>query len=177
MAPSACSAVIKSYITPARKPAIQLQITPVPATPNFCRSDSMHNPKPGRFQVSRPGNILLAKFLVVLVMLFHSWGSYASISSSSHDPENWSAHNSALFEAGPEHHEHSHDDPDSQDRSAGHQHAHNAADHSHEKSSLPRNVAAASGSPKDVWGTALRVPIHPAPCFAFERPPKQLPIN
>jgi ABC-type nickel/cobalt efflux system permease component RcnA len=129
-----------------------------------------------RFQIVRQGNILLAKFLVVLVMLFHSWGAYANISSSSHDPANWSGHHSTL-EAGPEHHEHSHDDPDPQDHGAGHQHVHNAADHSHEKSSLPRNVAAASATLKEVWSTVLRVPIHPAPCFAFERPPKHLPIN
>lgn len=137
----------------------------------------MHSPPPSRLQISRPRNTLLAKFLVVLVMLFHSWGSYANISSSSHDPANWSVHNSTLLEAGPEHHEHSHDDPDSQDRSAGHQHVHNAADHSHDKSNLPRNIVLTPVTPKDVWGTALRVPIHPAPYSAFERPPKHLPIN
>ena len=137
----------------------------------------MHDPQPTRFQLSRQCKALLAKFLVVLVMLFHSWGAYANISSSSHDPEKWFGYNSALLEAGPEHHEHSHDDPDSQDRSAGHQHVHNAADHSHDKSNLPRNAALASAPQKDVWSTALRVPIHPAPCFAFERPPKPLPIN
>ncbi len=137
----------------------------------------MHSPQPSRFQVSRQRNTLLAKFLVVLVMLFHSWGSYANISSSSHDPANWSGHNSTMLEAGPEHHEHNHDDPDSQDRSAGHQHVHNAADHSHDKSNLPRNAAVVSTPQKDVWGTALRVPIHPAPYFVFERPPKHLPIN
>ncbi|MBX9906198.1 MAG: hypothetical protein K2Y31_17780 [Burkholderiales bacterium] len=137
----------------------------------------MHAPQPSRLQISRPRKTLLAKFLVVLVMLFHSWGSYANISSSSHDPANRSAHYSAPFEAGPEHNEHSHDDPDSSDQSAGHQHVHNAADHSHDKSNLPLNIALASTPPQDVWGTALPVPVHPAPYFVFERLPKHLPIS
>lgn len=156
---------------------IKPSITPSPATRYIFLPDTMHDPQPSRFQSSRPHKALLAKFLVVLMMLFHSWGSYANISSSSHDPANWSGHNSALFETGTEDHEHSHDHPDSQDRSAGHQHVHNAADHSHDKSNLPRNVVLASVPPKDGWGTALPVPIHPAPYFVFERPPKHLPIN
>ncbi|MDP2242189.1 MAG: hypothetical protein Q8K18_18790 [Burkholderiales bacterium] len=117
---------------------------------------------------------LMTKLLVMFVALFYGFMSHASIVSTSHAPANWSGHDNApLLAAQSGDHDHSHDDPQTGDRSAGHQHGNHATDHSHDKSNLPRSddTHAAMKLP-DIWGTAPRTPAYPEPCFSFERPPK-----
>ncbi len=121
---------------------------------------------------------ILARLLIVLVALLHGWGSYASaVSSSSHDPVAWSGHGGALAETLSTHHGHSHDDPGIDDGGPESPNGHDAADHGHDKSNLPRNGAQAAMSSTDDWSLVHRVSNYPAPYFAFDRPPKPLPLH
>lgn len=121
--------------------------------------------------------LILARLLIVLVALLHGWGSYASAVSSSHDPVAWSEHGSALAETLSPHHGHSHDDPGTGDGGPESPNGHDAADHTHDKSNLPRNGAQAAMAATDDWSLVHQVPLYPAPYFAFDRPPRPLPLH
>jgi len=114
--------------------------------------------------------------MVVLVALFHSWVAYGSVVSTSHDPVSWPEHRSAPLAAQFDDHGHSHDEPGSDEHDAGHQHGHNAADHSHDKLDLPRTGAYAAATSTDVWSAVGQAQVHPGRYFPFERPPKTVPI-
>jgi len=118
-----------------------------------------------------PMKVLLA----VLVALFYLLMSHASIVSTSHDPVSWSGHdNAALLAAQSGDHGHSHDDPQTDHHSAGHQHGNHTPDHSHDKSNLPPDEARAAVKLREIWGAVPRTLAYPEPCFSFERPPKTL---
>lgn len=119
----------------------------------------------------------LARLLIVLFALMHGWGSFANVVSSSHDPAAWSEPGSALVEAHFLHHGHSHEDFGTDDGGSENLNGHNAADHSHDKPNLPRNGAQVAMAATDDWSLADPVPFHPAPYFAFDRPPKILPLH
>lgn len=112
----------------------------------------------------------------MLVALFHGWVAYASVVSTSHDPVSWPVHNSVPLVAQSDDHGHSHDERGTDDHDAGHQHGHNAADHSHDKLDLPRTGAHASANSQNVWIAVNQAQVHPGPYFPFERPPKTIPI-
>ncbi len=133
---------------------------------------------PNNVPTSRRRMALWVRLLVVMVALFQGWASYASIVSLSHDAGNWPTHERALLAAESHGTEHSHDDdePQTDDRGVLHQHGHNAADHSHEKPSLPRSAVQPALSAAEVWRASLHVLAYPAPCFVFERPPQFLPV-
>lgn len=114
--------------------------------------------------------------MVVLVALFHGWMACAGVVSNSHDPIDWPAHDNASLVAQTDGHSHSHDEPGTDDHGAGHQHGHNAADHSHDKLDLPRPGTYAATTSTDVWSAVGQAQVHPGPYFPFERPPKVNPI-
>lgn len=120
---------------------------------------------------------ILARLLFVFVALLHGWASYASVASASHDPVVWSEHGSALIEAQSPHHGHSHDDSGTDDGGPESPNGHNAADHSHDKPNLPRNGSQAVIASTGDWSLVHQVPLYPAPYFAFDRPPKHLPLH
>jgi hypothetical protein len=120
---------------------------------------------------------VLARLLIVLFALIHGWGAYASVISSSHDPVAWSEPASALADANSPHHGHSHDDIGTDDGGSEGLNGHNAADHSHDKPNLPRSGAQAAIASADDWNPTGQVPLRPAPYFAFDRPPKPLPLH
>lgn len=120
---------------------------------------------------------VFARLLIVLFALIHGWGSYASVVSSSHDPVAWSEPGSALVEAHSATHGHNHDEPETDDGGSESPNGHNAADHSHDKPNLPRSGAQAAMASADDWRLVHQVPFYPAPYFAFDRPPKHLPLH
>ena len=110
--------------------------------------------------------------MIVLLALVHGWGSYASVVSSSHDRAFWSGPGEAALEVFGSGHGHSHDDPEAEIGDPEREGGHNAADHSHDKPNLPRNGAQAAMAAADDWSPVDQAPLHPAPYFAFDRPPK-----
>lgn len=116
--------------------------------------------------------------LLVLVVLVNDWASYANRVSTSHDPATWSGHDDApLLATQFGEHDHSHDESQSDDdRSAGHQHGHHTADHSHDTSNLPDSETHTVVMLSEAWVVASPIVAYPAPCFCLERPPKSLSI-
>lgn len=115
--------------------------------------------------------------MIVLLALVHGWGSYANAASSSHDPAYWSGPGEAALEARGSGHGHSHDELVAEIGDPERQGGHNSADHSHDKPSLPRSGAQAAIVAAGDWSPVDQVPLHPAPCFAFDRPPKCFPLH
>ncbi len=120
---------------------------------------------------------LLARLLIVLVALFHGWGSYASVVSSSHDPIFRSHGGGAPLAALSSGHDHGHDESATEYGDSESSSGHDAADHSHDKPDLRRSDGCAVVTPADDWGVAHHVPPYPAPMFEFDRPPKSLPMR
>ena len=120
--------------------------------------------------------LLMARILIALVAVFHGWVSYAGIVSASHDPAVWSVHGQLplLAEADDDEHGHPHDGADGQ-AGDGHQHGHNAADHSHDKPNVPRGNGHPVVSPTDVWLAAHPASAYASPHYPFERPPRTVP--
>lgn len=120
---------------------------------------------------------LTVRFLALLVALSYGWMAHANIASTSHDPVRGSGHDSVqVLAAQPGGHGHSHDNSETDDRSAGHQDGHQASDHSHDKPGVPFSNFYAETSLPDIWSAAPLAPIHSAPCFCIERPPKFSPM-
>lgn len=128
----------------------------------------------------------LVRLVVVLVALAYGWGSFATVISTAHDPARWAGHDNApLLAAQSAAHDHDHDHhhdhdapetyaPQSDAPQGDHQHGHHGADHSHDKSAVPRTETRAVVSLPESWDAAPLLPAYPAPCFAFERPPKRV---
>jgi hypothetical protein len=115
------------------------------------------------------------RLLIVLAALCYALMSQASIVSTSHDPAHRSGHdNATLLAAHTGDDGHSHDDPQTDDRSAGHQHGGHTTDHSHDKPNLPRSDILAVVRLPDIWGAAPRAPACPESCLSIERPPESL---
>lgn len=120
--------------------------------------------------------LLLARILIALIAVFHGWVSYAGMVSASHDPAVWSTHAQVplLAEADEDEHGHRHDGADGQP-GEGHQHGHNAADHSHDKPNVPRSNGHPFVSTTDVWIAAHPESAYASPHYPFERPPRTVP--
>lgn len=136
----------------------------------------------------------LARLVLVLVALAYGWGSFANLVSTAHDPARWAGHDNAPLlaaqSAAHDHdHDHHHDDdapetdvpqsdaPQGDAPQGDHQHGHHGADHSHDKSALARTETRAVLSLPEAWDAASPLPAYPAPCFAFERPPKRVSMT
>lgn len=109
----------------------------------------------------------MTRLLVLLLALFHGWGSFANAVSISHAGAFWSDAGNAAHAPHSPHHDHD----------AGSEGGHDGADHSHDKMGLPPEDALAALSPGRHRSAARPEPFCPLFSFAFERPPKQLPLS
>lgn len=120
---------------------------------------------------------LMARLMIVLFALIHGWGSYANAVSSSHDRAFRPGTGVAALEVHVSGHGHSHDVPKADDEGSERPTGHNAADHSHDKSGLPRDSGQASIALSGDWGLVCQAPPYPAPYFDFDRPPRRLSLH
>jgi len=114
----------------------------------------------------------MARLVIVLFALIHGWGSYAKAVSSSHDRAFRSDPGVAALEVHVGGHGHSHEVRTADDGDSERHSGHDAADHSHDKSNLPRNGAQETIGATEDWSLDHQVPPYRAPFFAFDRPPK-----
>lgn len=89
---------------------------------------------------------------VLLVALFYGWMAHSSLVSTAHD----------------------HDEPATDSNDPANPHGQHSADHSHDKPNLKRSHHQAVMKPPRFWASIPHCVNYPEPCFAFERPPKQL---
>lgn len=116
----------------------------------------------------------VVRFLLVLVAVLYGLMSQANIVSVSHNPANGAGHDSmsivATHAGG---HDHSQESPELD----GGRLVHHDADHSHDTPNLTRCETPSVVKSQEVWITELQMPAYPAPCFAFERPPRFFPMS
>lgn len=136
---------------------IQMNTAPAPTRDPFCQFRN-----------------LAPRLLLVVVALCYAGVSYANVISASHLPASWQQH---AGEPSSAHLDHEHGDalPAGDDGSDGHQHGHDAADHSHECPNVPLAGAHAAPLANQPWLACLSVSRYAAPPFDFERPPKAAP--
>ncbi len=119
----------------------------------------------------------LARLLIVVIALSHAGVSFANLVSVSHLPTTSQEHDGAVLASQLHDHEHSHDlDEEGKGQGGVHAHGHDASDHCHDKPNLPPDDARALVRPAESWDALVRAPAYPPASFAFERPPKKLPI-
>lgn len=114
---------------------------------------------------------------VLLVALFYGWMAHSSLVSTAHDPANWAGHEHAVIlaaQSGDQGHSHDHDEPATDSNNPANPHGQHSADHSHDKPNLKRSHHQAVMKPPRFWASIPHCVNYPEPCFAFERPPKQL---
>jgi hypothetical protein len=129
------------------------------------------------FPTLRRWAALLARVLIAFVALCHLGVACATVASGSHDAKIWSEIGTLTdtspdgdhghVHAAPAHGDHDHSD---------HRHGHDAADHSHDKTDLPRGDLFPALKLVHSWETASLSPLKPGPFFTFERPPRSVPV-
>lgn len=139
---------------------------------------TMHPPHDHQVATASAHAVLLARLMIVLVLVLHTWMAHAAVASGSHAPAGcaagWGGCESGALEHG---HDHDHDDADNaQGERASHQHGHDPTDHSHDKPDLPREVKGGVPDEARRWDASLPAAMKCAPCFALERPPRRNPI-
>lgn len=115
---------------------------------------------------------------VALAMAFGSLLPHAT-HAASHDPvalADAEAERHAQLGAEIAEHGHSHDDGEDHERTAGHSHGHNPADHSHETPTAPPNIFPAVLAMTPAWVPPRPETLHLDATYRLERPPRPIVI-
>jgi ABC-type nickel/cobalt efflux system permease component RcnA len=112
---------------------------------------------------------------VALAMAFGSLLPHGT-DSASDDPFALAAERHAQLEAEIAEHGHSHDDGEDHERTAGHSHGHNPADHSHETPTTPPNIIPAVLTLIPAQVPTRPETVHLDATYRLERPPRPIVI-